>query len=137
MFGVVLWSDASSGKAVIWCEDHGDLAFYHEDDRSGDLHLGTGDLVEFDLTTEREFRFVRNPQLVRDSYSSGLADALTTSRPGTAQAGPKDTRLGEAAEQGARPKHAPAAAQRLSADIIPFDRIRAARSQSTAVRQQV
>ena len=27
MLGVVLWSDVSDRKAVIWCEDQGDLAY--------------------------------------------------------------------------------------------------------------
>ncbi len=27
MMGVVLWSDQQVGKAVIWCEDQGKLAY--------------------------------------------------------------------------------------------------------------
>lgn len=28
MLGVVLWADIDDRKAVIWCEDHGNLAYY-------------------------------------------------------------------------------------------------------------
>ena len=35
MFGVVLWADPVDRKAVIWCEDHGDLAYF-----KGSLHEG-------------------------------------------------------------------------------------------------
>ena len=79
MFGVVLWSDRESGKAVIWCEDHGDLAFYKETEPGTEILLGAGDLVEFDVTLDRQFRFANNPRVVSDSYSSGLADALAYS----------------------------------------------------------
>lgn len=27
MLGIIIWSDPEAHKAVIWCEDHGDLAF--------------------------------------------------------------------------------------------------------------
>ena len=42
MLGVVLWSDSSENNAVIWCEDHGDLAYFdgthlfeHSDPKQG------------------------------------------------------------------------------------------------------
>jgi hypothetical protein len=27
MYGVILWKDPAKGKAVIWCDDHGHLAY--------------------------------------------------------------------------------------------------------------
>ncbi len=27
MYGVILWSDQEAQRAVIWCEDHGKLAY--------------------------------------------------------------------------------------------------------------
>lgn len=77
MFGVVLWSDSEERKAVIWCEDHGDLAFYRDEAR-GDapLPLDTGDWVQFDLTTDRNMRFAHNPRLLAEGVYPGLADAL-------------------------------------------------------------
>lgn len=29
MYGVILWSDEITQKAVIWCEDHGRLAYFN------------------------------------------------------------------------------------------------------------
>ena len=55
MFGVVLWADASDSKAVIWCEDHGNLAYYTaaEQNVHDGLGLDAGDLIQFDLREER------------------------------------------------------------------------------------
>ena len=38
MYGVVLWADASDTKAVIWCEDQGNLAYYTAAEE--DIHEG-------------------------------------------------------------------------------------------------
>ena len=111
MLGVVIWSDESSKKAVIWCEDHGDLAFYKEQDADEVIMLGAGDLVEFEVTMERQFRYVKNPQLVSDSYSSGLADALTHGSAQDAFCPPQPDR-----------------AERGSADVIPFELARSERA---------
>ena len=116
MFGVVLWSDSASGKAVIWCEDHGDLAFYKETEPGTEVLLGAGDLVEFDIMLDRQFRFVNNPKVVSDSYSSGLADALAYSadKPlAQPDVGKCDTG---------------------SAQVIPFDRQRASSEPPAAVQ---
>lgn len=116
MFGVVLWSDSASGKAVIWCEDHGDLAFYTETETGSQVLLEEGDLVEFDIMLDRQFRFANNPRVVSNSYSSGLADALTYSA---------DKPLArsdvEKCETG-------------SAQVIPFDRQRVSREPPAAVQ---
>ena len=29
MYGVILWSDQTAQRAVIWCEDHGKLAYFN------------------------------------------------------------------------------------------------------------
>ena len=76
MFGVVLWSDRKENKAVIWCEDHGDLAFYRACGEDAGVPLDTGDWVQFDLTTERNMRFARNPRLVAEGAYPGIAEAL-------------------------------------------------------------
>ncbi|SDC88645.1 hypothetical protein SAMN04488239_10450 [Ruegeria marina] len=76
MFGVVLWSDTTDRKAVIWCEDHGDLAFYRQTDKAQGVRLDVGDWVQFDLVTERNQRMAFNPRLVDQGYSPGLPDLL-------------------------------------------------------------
>ena len=78
MYGVVLWADKSDSKAVIWCEDHGSLAYYSEADQ--DLHHGmgvdAGDLIMFDLREERDYRRARNLERVDTGYAPGLPDCL-------------------------------------------------------------
>lgn len=51
MFGIVLWSNPQKRKAVVWCSDHGDLAYVESRDcmsGAGDLPLaGTSCVIEF------------------------------------------------------------------------------------------
>jgi hypothetical protein len=103
MYGVVLWCDAQENKAVIWCEDHGDLAFYRQPENAAEVALDAGDWVQFDMTTDRHLRFAHNPRLVSEGVSPGLADVLTTASATSDQTGP--------------PAHS-----RSSAEIIPFAR---------------
>ncbi len=53
MNGVVLWHDNKGDTAVIWCEDHADLAYFSTESEaaalgSSALELAAGDLVIFD-----------------------------------------------------------------------------------------
>lgn len=78
MLGVVLWSDASDRKAVIWCEDQGDLAFMTAADTvlNRDGFFDAGDLVQFDMCIEGARRRACNPRLVQERVSTTLPDAL-------------------------------------------------------------
>lgn len=102
MFGVVLWSDGQDKKAVIWCEDHGDLAFYRQEDNETRFALDAGDWVEFDMSMDRNLRFVHNPRLVAEGVFPELPEALDSVAPAS------------------HPASMPAQAQRGSAEIIPF-----------------
>jgi hypothetical protein len=102
MFGVVLWSDEQEQKAVFWCEDHGDLAFYANTGHSLHLGLDPGDWVQFDMTMKQDQRFAHNPRLVCEGVYSGLADALCATNPTE----PAPTLQSEA--------------MRYSAQVIPF-----------------
>lgn len=77
MYGVVIWSDEDEQKAVIWCEDHGDLAFYRQADGDGRLTLDAGDWVQFDLTMEQHMRYALNPRLVAEGVYQDLAGSLS------------------------------------------------------------
>lgn len=79
MNGVVLWSDASQHKAVIWCEDQGDLAFYSQKQDLVDLH--EGDLICFDLFLQQNKRMAENLQVLQEASSVGLAHSLMVSQP--------------------------------------------------------
>ncbi|WP_438990448.1 hypothetical protein [Lentibacter sp.] len=78
MYGVVLWSDQAEQKAVIWCEDHGDLAYYGGSASSlfdGPV-LDAGDLIEFQLLESATLRLVRNPELIAEQHAPAIAERL-------------------------------------------------------------
>lgn len=78
MLGVVLWSDAADRKAVIWCEDQGDLAYVNEGNtvlQSGDF-FDAGDLVQFDMETRKSMRLANNPRLVIQKAGPDLPEVL-------------------------------------------------------------
>ena len=85
MLGVVLWSDTNDNKAVIWCEDHGDLAYFNgnTDQSGGFVDFDAGDLVQFDVSQERHLRYARNPRRVGLGAYSGLPDTLSATSGGT------------------------------------------------------
>lgn len=78
MLGVVLWSDASDKKAVIWCEDHGDLAFVNASETllKKDDFFDAGDLVQFDMHMKDSTRHACNTRLVFEQAGSALPVAL-------------------------------------------------------------
>lgn len=82
MIGVVLWSEQSLGKAVIWCDDQGDLAFYSGADGAALTELRPGDWVEFDITLSGKFRIAENLRVLIEQGSPGLADHLSTTTGG-------------------------------------------------------
>ena len=78
MYGVVLWSSKDDHKAVIWCEDHGDLAFYNGDGTSvfDGMTLDAGDLIAFNLSEGQDMRVATEPQLIAEQHYPGLAKNL-------------------------------------------------------------
>ena len=78
MLGVVLWSDVSDRKAVVWCEDQGDLAFVNGKDQGfahGDF-FDAGDLIQFDMKMQDKTRLAFNPRLVAEQAGPSLPTAL-------------------------------------------------------------
>lgn len=75
MIGIVLWSDSSKNRAVIWCEDHGDLAFYKPSASDcGCLHRG--DCVTFTLEHSGEMRQAKNLVVLEEESHPALAACL-------------------------------------------------------------
>ncbi len=86
MFGVVLWSDREKKRAVIWCEDHRNLAFFRQDSETVDGgDFVPGDLVEFDLREENELRLAIDPCLVAPHEYPSLAQELRSACAGIAR----------------------------------------------------
>lgn len=78
MLGVVLWSDQKDRKAVFWCEDHGDLAYYDGSTSGLDesMFFDAGDMVLFDVSVEQRLRKAINPRMVAERASVGLPETL-------------------------------------------------------------
>ncbi|MEW2911635.1 hypothetical protein [Leisingera sp. JC11] len=76
MIGVILWSDAPLTKAVIWCDDQGDLAFFTHKTGADFQDLHPGDWVEFDITLSGNIRIAENLAVLMEQGSPGLADRL-------------------------------------------------------------
>jgi hypothetical protein len=85
MLGVVLWRDEAEGKAVFWCEDQGDLAYFDgnsvpsSDDNTQVGYLNVGDVVRFDVTFENRLRRANAPSVVEQHACASLADDLRNS----------------------------------------------------------
>ncbi|MBD3663055.1 hypothetical protein [Sulfitobacter aestuariivivens] len=79
MIGVVLWCDAEAGKAVFWCEDQGDLAYFEDPALPGiasEVFFDAGDMVQFDVTNESRQRRARNPRLLQEQGYATLPERL-------------------------------------------------------------
>ena len=74
MYGVVLWCSVDSQRAVIWCEDHGDLAYCQ--DIGVDTVLEAGDLVLFQSVQSRRMRMAQDVRLVDQGRFANLPDRL-------------------------------------------------------------
>lgn len=79
MYGVILWSDPDVGKAVIWCEDQGDLAYYEATEVDGAedaLFFDPGDYVEFEVDLQNDMRRAVNAQTIHAASHRMVAGAF-------------------------------------------------------------
>lgn len=77
MYGIVLWSGADGKRAVIWCEDHGDLAFYEQTGETvANPPLEAGDMVRFRSQDSRRMRRALDLERVADQRFPGVIDAV-------------------------------------------------------------
>ena len=90
MIGVVVWTDQTFGKAVIWCEDQSDLAYFVRPDEelienninpAGEISaplddIRKGDLVVFDAYYEGDCRMAKNLRLLEEDSHPLLAEYL-------------------------------------------------------------
>lgn len=91
MMGVVLWSNSSQRKAVIWCEDHGNLAYYTNDGVNLDEtpELEAGDLVQFRVTQHDALRLADKISVLEEESHPALAASLRSSGPGAMAPAPQ------------------------------------------------
>jgi len=81
MIGVILWSDPADQKAVIWCEDQGDLAYLSKPGPIAEhsSFVEVGDVVEFDLSFKRTtHRVAENIRLVSQAVATDLVNNMRT-----------------------------------------------------------
>ncbi|WP_323764970.1 hypothetical protein [Marinovum sp.] len=110
MCGVVLWANPDDQKAVVWCEDQGNLAFYLEpqDTALSGVALDAGDLIEFELREEPQFRRVTNPTLLVQDHAPELV-----------------AKLGRCANSaGAASAGTEAGSSKSNSNVVPFPRAR-------------
>lgn len=77
MLGVVIWACQQSGRAIVWCADHRDLAHYDaRSSVSGRLRIDAGDLVEVSLAGDSAVRRCVGLRLVEVGYMPDIAANL-------------------------------------------------------------
>jgi hypothetical protein len=76
MIGIVLWRDIAVGKAVIWCEDQGDLAFYTHPGTFDTFEICVGDWVLFDLELNGGLRLALDVRVLPEPSCPGLVDDI-------------------------------------------------------------
>jgi hypothetical protein len=87
MNGVIIWSEQASKRAIIWCDDHGRLAFFKaEDTLQGELSLKNevfayenGDKVSFTVDEQADLRLARDLKWVSRQKYPHLAEQLKAS----------------------------------------------------------
>jgi len=115
MLGVVLWHDQESNRALIWCEDQGDLAYFNgtEDFKSREFaQLGEGDLVRFDVSEGHNRRYASNPMPVDRGQYASLPDILRQNG--------RDTGLQGHAGEDTNTRVSKPVAKRRGSNVVPF-----------------
>lgn len=78
MIGVVVWSNGSREKAIIWCEDQATLAYLQGHDNLVDQRKWPqpGDLVELETKTIGNLRHALNVSMISEQSCPQLPQAL-------------------------------------------------------------
>jgi len=80
MMGVVIYISKDRQRAILWCEDHGPLAYVRREKALLDqeLAIAIGDCVNFVARTDGDFRIGRKLELARLPPVSSLPALLGT-----------------------------------------------------------
>ena len=78
MMGVLIYISADRGRAIIWCDDQGPLAYVRGDKLllDGDSGVSVGDCVRFDARTDGDFRIARGLTTIAMPKMAKLPDVL-------------------------------------------------------------
>lgn len=100
MLGVVVWSKEAALSAVIWCEDHGDIAYlkgycglaeepdYLSVDPAPPRWPAVGDLVTLEIVAVGAMRLVRNLAILEAEWGPALPASLKGAARGVVEAEP-------------------------------------------------
>lgn len=81
MYGIVLWKNVLSTRAVVWCEADGALAYYTRPANEAPVLMDAGDLVQFEVATiDRHLRVV-NPRLIVESVVKDVKASIDAAQP--------------------------------------------------------
>lgn len=77
MLGVVIWSCQETGRAIVWCADHRDLAHYDGAPVAGTrVIVQVGDLVEVSLMADKAVRRCAGLKMVEPGYFPDIVEEL-------------------------------------------------------------
>lgn len=77
MLGVVIWTCDKTGRAIIWCSDHRELAHYEGGRaQAGAPRIEVGDLVEATLSPAHPVRRCLSLRMFEQAYMPGVAAEL-------------------------------------------------------------
>ncbi|WP_265501879.1 hypothetical protein [Paracoccus beibuensis] len=81
MIGVVVWSNGSREKAIIWCEDQATLAYLQGAGNLVDIRQWPqpGDLVELETMTVGNLRHALNVSMISERCCPQIPEALAQS----------------------------------------------------------
>jgi len=80
MLGLVLWCDTDAGDALIWCEDHGELASFRATGGPAE-QVRAGDLVKMRLSKARGARRALGLRVVARGVAADLPRQLRQTAP--------------------------------------------------------
>lgn len=87
MLGVVIWNCHRTGRAIVWCSDHRDLAHYDGPAAGTEpLRIDVGDLVEMSFLPDSSVRRCADLRLIEQGYMPDVVSELRGRRTAIAAA---------------------------------------------------
>lgn len=83
MLGLVIWQCQNSGRAIVWCSDHRELAYFDGKPKPGRVveALDIGDLVEVEIKSQGSTRRCISLKLLQAAFLPNVVDDLKARAP--------------------------------------------------------
>lgn len=84
MRGVIIWHCKTTERAVVWCDDSGELAYAggHQSWANPGTRVAIGDYVAFELQPSTAARSCKNMRLIEQGMAPELAGILSNMKTG-------------------------------------------------------